>query len=46
MGCPMCGGPGVLLGVLGLLKHFRCRNCGMMWSKAKKAPRNWVKSSK
>jgi len=27
--CPVCNGPGVLLGALGSLVHFRCRNCGM-----------------
>jgi transcription elongation factor Elf1 len=26
--CPMCGGPGVFMGSLGKLDHFRCRNCG------------------
>lgn len=26
--CPVCGGPGVPLGILGRLEHFRCRNCG------------------
>jgi len=25
----MCNGPLVLLGVLGHLRWFRCRNCGM-----------------
>lgn len=30
--CPMCGGPGVLLGKLGSRVHFRCRNCGMDFS--------------
>jgi len=34
--CPLCGGQGILLGVLGLLRHFRCRACGMMWSKQRK----------
>lgn len=31
MDCPTCGGAetGVLLGTLGKLAHFRCRNCGM-----------------
>jgi hypothetical protein len=33
--CPMCKGPGVLLGVLGLLRWFRCRDCGMDWNKRK-----------
>lgn len=27
--CPMCDGEGVLLGQLGRLVHFRCRQCGM-----------------
>jgi tRNA(Ile2) C34 agmatinyltransferase TiaS len=27
--CPVCEGPGVLLGILGRLEHYRCRNCGM-----------------
>lgn len=27
-GCPHCGGPLVLLGVLGHLTHLRCRDCG------------------
>jgi hypothetical protein len=31
-GCPVCGGPGVLLGQLGRRVHFRCRNCGMDFS--------------
>lgn len=26
--CPLCGGALTLLGVLGRLEHFRCRNCG------------------
>jgi len=30
--CGQCGGPGVPLGQLGSLMHFRCRNCGMMFS--------------
>lgn len=30
--CPACGGPGVYLGNLGRLAHFRCRNCGMGFS--------------
>lgn len=28
--CPMCRGPLQLLGKLGCMDHFRCRNCGMM----------------
>jgi DNA-directed RNA polymerase subunit RPC12/RpoP len=27
--CPMCSGPGNLLGKLGKRVHYRCRNCGM-----------------
>lgn len=27
--CGFCGGPKMLLGSLGLMKHYRCRNCGM-----------------
>ena len=27
--CPFCGGPGVFLGNLGKIAHFRCRNCGI-----------------
>lgn len=30
--CPACGGPGMLLGTLGRLTHFKCRNCGMEYS--------------
>ena len=26
--CPMCGGDAYLLGTLGTIKHFRCRDCG------------------
>jgi predicted RNA-binding Zn-ribbon protein involved in translation (DUF1610 family) len=30
--CPACGiGQGVLLGKLGKLTHYRCRNCGVDW---------------
>ena len=28
--CEMCNGPHQLLGFLGNLAHFRCRNCGWM----------------
>ena len=31
--CPMCGGEGHLLGKLGRLSHYRCRNCGMDFNK-------------
>jgi len=27
--CPACGGPGALLGQLGNLVHYRCRDCGI-----------------
>lgn len=30
--CPACDGTGLLLGVLGTLKYFRCRNCGAEFS--------------
>ena len=30
--CPLDGGPGVLLGTLGSLTHYRCRNCGIDYS--------------
>lgn len=30
--CPVCGGPGIELGTLGRLTHFRCQNCGWEWS--------------
>ncbi len=30
--CPECGGPGIYLGQLGYLMHFRCRNCGVGFS--------------
>lgn len=35
-GCPSCDGPGVELGSLGNTRHFRCRDCGWMWSKTSK----------
>jgi transposase-like protein len=31
--CPVCGGPGMELGTLGNRQHFRCRNCGMDFSR-------------
>jgi hypothetical protein len=35
--CPACSsGEGVLLGYLGNLAHYRCRDCGMMFSKTRK----------
>jgi transposase-like protein len=39
MNCPICEGPGIVLGVLGTLKHFSCRNCGMQFSKRMKPRR-------
>jgi len=30
--CPVCGGPGVILGTLGTRVHYRCRDCGMEFS--------------
>lgn len=36
MKCPICHGPGVYLGALGRWKHYRCRNCGMTYSKEPK----------
>lgn len=30
--CPICGGIGIFLGALANLAHFRCRNCGGMFS--------------
>lgn len=31
--CPHCAGDGVLLGTLGRLRWFRCRDCGMNFSR-------------
>jgi hypothetical protein len=31
--CPICCGDGVLLGRLGNVTHYRCRNCGMQFAK-------------
>jgi hypothetical protein len=31
--CPACGGPGGLMGALGQRVYFRCRNCGLDFSK-------------
>jgi len=33
MQCPTCGGEGEALGVLGILLHLRCRNCGTTFSR-------------
>lgn len=30
--CPYCGGVGTLLGILGRLYHWRCRDCGATYS--------------
>ena len=30
--CPVCSGPAILLGVLGGLMWWRCRNCGAQFS--------------
>ena len=30
--CPICGGPGMSMGILGRKQFFRCRNCGIEWS--------------
>jgi hypothetical protein len=34
--CRMCGGQLVLLGSLGSLRHFRCRQCGAQFSRSKR----------
>lgn len=31
--CPSCGGQGGVLGTLGFLRHFRCRDCGAEFSR-------------
>jgi len=31
--CPMCSGPGILLGTLARRAHFRCIGCGIMFSR-------------
>lgn len=35
--CPICGGLAEVLGVLGNLKHLRCRSCGAQFSRRVKA---------
>jgi tRNA(Ile2) C34 agmatinyltransferase TiaS len=35
--CPVCDGPGMLLGSLGHLVHWRCQNCGMDFSSKARA---------
>lgn len=37
--CKICGGPLMELGSLGRRKHYRCRNCGIDFSKMGRAPR-------
>jgi len=36
MDCPVCHGQGVLLGKMGNLTHYRCRQCGMQFSSGEK----------
>jgi hypothetical protein len=31
--CPICGGMGTLLGILGLRQWWRCRDCGVDFSR-------------
>jgi tRNA(Ile2) C34 agmatinyltransferase TiaS len=31
--CPECSGTLEFIGALGLLRHFRCRSCGMMFNR-------------
>jgi DNA-directed RNA polymerase subunit RPC12/RpoP len=31
--CPVCPGEGVILGALGTRVHYRCRDCGMEFSR-------------
>jgi len=38
--CKICKGQLLLLGQLGMLKHFQCRDCGMMFSKHPKHPKH------
>ena len=38
--CPMCGGPGGLLGSLGRLTWFRCVNCGIDFNEGGNDERN------
>jgi hypothetical protein len=35
--CPSCDGPGYLMGGLGMLLWFRCRNCGIEFNREKGA---------
>ena len=44
MGCCGCGGELILLGYLGCLAHYRCRDCGLDQSrkmKGKKKRQPW-----
>ncbi len=36
--CPLCPGQGSLLGRLGRLRWFRCRDCGMDFSRPCRSP--------
>jgi len=37
--CPACGGPAMVMGTLGKLRWFRCRNCGTEFNQeAKNVP--------
>lgn len=44
--CPACGGPGVPLGTLGRLAHFRCRDCGTNFSQDVSKPNGFPGSMK
>jgi tRNA(Ile2) C34 agmatinyltransferase TiaS len=37
--CPVCPGNGVPLGALGTRMHYRCRDCGMDFSKTRRVRR-------
>lgn len=43
--CPACEGPGMLLGVLGTRTHYRCRNCGLDFSRKEAATKKEWKDS-
>jgi len=32
--CPACGSEGNELGTMGNCTHYRCRNCGIVWSRS------------
>jgi len=40
--CPACGGPGMLIGYLGMLIWFRCRNCGIEFNRPV-SDQEWLK---